>query len=204
LNPLPKGLYGITSKDFGYSHIESAKILIKAGVKIIQYREKNSSTRTMLNEALEIKKLCKKHNVIFIVNDRIDIAMAIDADGIHLGQEDMPIKIAKKIMPEKIIGISVSSINEAIDAQNNMATYIGVGSVFPTSTKNDADVIGVSMLKGILDLVRIPAYAIGGITLQNIEVLKEYPLYGVAVISAIFASKEPVKVAHEFNKRWNR
>lgn len=199
---LPRGIYGITSRDFGKTHLESAKILLDAGIKIIQYREKTASTRTMLSDAKEIKKLCKEYNALFIINDRIDIALASDADGVHLGQDDMPIEIARKILPGKIIGISVSNTKETLEAQQNGADYLGAGSIFPTGTKKDSSVIGLEKLGEIMSVAKVPVYAIGGITLENLDMVKKYNVHGVAVISAILASDDPAKTAREFINRW--
>lgn len=199
---LPRGIYGITSRDFGKTHLESAKILLDAGIKIIQYREKTASTRTMLSDAKGIRKLCKEYNALFIINDRIDIALASDADGVHLGQDDMPIDIAKKILPGKIIGISVSNTKETLEAQQNGADYLGAGSIFPTGTKKDSSVIGLEKLGEIMSVAKVPVYAIGGITLENLDMVKKYNVHGVAVISAILASDDPAKTAREFIRRW--
>jgi len=177
-------------------------MLLKAGVKIIQYREKNASTRRMLQEANEIKKLCSLYNAVFIINDRLDIAIASDADGIHLGQEDMFIEIAKKMFSGKIIGISVSTEKEAIEAQEKGADYLGAGAVFPTGTKKDSEVIGIKMLEKIINSVKIPVYAIGGITLENLNEIKKYKAYGAAVISGILNSKNPEETAKEFIRGW--
>lgn len=199
---LPIGLYGITSKDFKYSHIKSAEFLLRAGVRIIQYREKNDTTRNMLNDAIKIKKLCDEYGAIFIVNDRIDIAIASDADGVHLGQDDMPIEIAKKMFPNKIIGISVSNVKETIEAQEKGADYLGAGSVFPTGTKKDSDVIGINTLKEIVKVAKVPVYAIGGITLDNLNYLKNIGLHGIAVISAILNTDNPEYYARRFQEEW--
>jgi len=201
---LPKGIYGITSRDFGKTHVESAEILLKAGIEIIQYREKNASTRRMLQDAIDIKEICKEYGAIFIVNDRLDIAIASDADGVHLGQEDMPIEIAKRMFPGKIIGISVSNVNETIEAQEKGANYLGAGSIFPTGTKKDSEVIGIDMLRNIMNVARIPVYAIGGITLENLDIIKRCNVRGVAVISAILNAENPFETAKEFIRRWEK
>ncbi len=199
---LPKGIYGITSNEFGKDHVESAKILLEAGIKIIQYREKKASTRQMYEEALKIKDLCKKYNAIFIVNDRLDIAIAVDADGVHLGQDDMPINIAKKFFGGKIIGISARNVKEAIEAQENGATYLGVGSIFPTGTKADSEVIGLEEFQKIVKISKVPIYAIGGIKMEHIDIFKKYKIHGIAVISGILASEDPLNTAREFQRRW--
>jgi len=199
---MPRGIYGITSNEFGMDHIESAKILLEAGIKIIQYREKKASTRRMYEEAKEIKDLCRKYNAIFIVNDRLDIAMAVDADGVHLGQDDMPIQIAKKFFGNKIIGISARNVREALEAQENGATYLGVGSIFPTGTKADSEVIGLDEFEKIVNVSKIPIYAIGGIKIEHVEIFKKYKIHGIAVISGILASSDPLNTAREFQRRW--
>ncbi len=202
MTEMPRGIYGITSNEFGMDHIESAKILLEAGIKIIQYREKKASTRRMYEEAMEIKDLCRKYNAIFIVNDRLDIAMAVDADGIHLGQDDMPIQIAKKFFGNKIIGISARNVREALEAQENGATYLGVGSIFPTGTKADSEVIGLDEFEKIVNVSKIPIYAIGGIKIEHVEIFKKYKIHGIAVISGILASRDPLNTAREFQRRW--
>ncbi len=204
MTELPNGIYGITSRDFGKTHVESAEMLLKAGIKIIQYREKNASTREMLRDAIDIRKICKEYGAIFIVNDRIDIAIASDADGVHLGQEDMPIEIAKRMFPGKIIGISVSNIEETIEAQEKGADYLGAGSIFPTETKKDSEVVGIDMLRDIMNVARIPVYAIGGITLENLDLIKRFKVRGAAVISAILNTENPVETAKEFIRRWEK
>ncbi len=199
---LPKGIYGITSRDFGHTHLESANMLLEAGVKIIQYREKNASTRKMLQEAIEIRSACESYGALFIVNDRLDVAIASDADGVHLGQDDMPIDIAKKIFPGKIIGISVSNEMEALEAQEKGADYSGAGSIFPTGTKKDSEIIGIRTLEEIMRISRIPVYAIGGINIDNLEEIKECKVHGVAIISAILNTVDPVETANKFIRRW--
>ncbi len=199
---LPHGIYGITSRDFGTSHEQSAVYLLKAGIRIIQYREKDAPTRTMYNEAMNIKQLCRQYHALFIVNDRIDIALASDADGVHVGQDDMPAGIAKKYLRNKIIGVSVRNEDEVIAAQKIGADYLGAGAVYPTSTKQDSMYIGLGALAGIVRVAKIPVYAIGGITKQNLDELKTYNIHGAAVISAILNTPDPEKTAREFISIW--
>lgn len=199
---LPFGIYGITSKDFGASHEQSALFLLKGGIKIIQYREKNSSTKVMYNEAIKIKQLCKQFNALFIVNDRLDIAMAVDADGIHVGQDDMPLDIVKRFFSHKIIGVSVSNEEELIIAQNNGADYVGAGAVYPTSTKQDSTYMGIDILSKIVKIARIPVYAIGGITIDKLAELKKLNIHGVAVISAILNTADPEYATRQFINIW--
>ncbi len=202
---LPAGIYGITSRDFGSSHEQSALCLLKAGVKIVQYREKDAPTKTMVDEALSIKKLCRHYRALFIVNDRMDIALAVDADGVHIGQDDMPLQAVKRIYGSrsgKIIGVSVGDEQEARAAQAGGADYLGAGAVYPTSTKHDSTSIGTGMLARIMKVARVPVYAIGGIRLQRLKELKAYDVYGAAVISAVLDTPDPEKTAQVFVKRW--
>ncbi len=199
---LPSGIYGITSRDFGTSHEQSALYLLKAGIKIIQYREKDQQTKTMYDEAMKIKQLCKRYNAMFIVNDRIDIALAVDADGVHVGQDDMPVEIVKRYLGDKIIGVSVRNKEDAIIAQSHGADYLGAGAVYPTSTKKDSTFIGLDMLAKIAEVSRIPVYAIGGITMDNLNELKRYSIHGAAVISAILNTHDPEHTAREFIRAW--
>lgn len=199
---LPGGVYGITSADFGGSHVEAARMLLEGGVKIIQYREKHASTRRMFEEAREIRRLCLDWGAVFIVNDRVDVALAVGADGVHLGQDDLPLTAARRLLPEGIIGVSARSVDEALAAEANGATYLGVGSVYPTHTKADTELIGEEGLKSILGRVRIPVYAIGGIRLEHLKRLKAYGVRGVAVISAILGDADPRGAARRFVSEW--
>jgi thiamine-phosphate diphosphorylase len=202
---LPAGIYGITSGDFGFGQEQSALYLLKAGLKIIQYREKDASTKTMYDEAMRIQRLCRQYGALFIVNDRIDIALAVDADGVHVGQDDMPLEIVKKIYGNKsgkIIGVSVRSEPEVIAAQGLEADYLGAGAVYPTSTKQDSTHIGLDMLASIMRASTVPVYAIGGIAQRHLKELKSYGVYGAAVISAILNTHDPEKTAREFIDTW--
>jgi thiamine-phosphate pyrophosphorylase len=199
---LPSGIYGITSRDFGTSHEQSALSLLKAGVRIIQYREKGAPTRAMLNEAAGIKQLCRRYNALFIVNDRLDIALAVDADGVHVGQDDMPVGIVRKYLGDKIVGVSVRDEEETRAAQADGADYLGAGAVFPTSTKQDSTFIGLDMLRKIARISKVPVYAIGGITLHNLNELKRHNILGAAVISAILNTPDQENTAREFIRIW--
>jgi thiamine-phosphate pyrophosphorylase len=163
-----KGYYFIT--DTGLSrggNISDVKNAVAAGVRIVQYRAKEVSTRMMLAEAAELKKLCEE--AIFLVNDRVDVALAVDADGVHLGQEDLPFDAARQLLgPEKIIGITVSTLEEALVAARQGADYLGVSPIFFTRTKPDAGLpAGLSLLREIRNAVDLPLAAVGGISLSN-------------------------------------
>lgn len=190
------GLYFITDAGFGRSHEELAEAVLKAGVKIVQFREKSASTRSMVETASRIRKLCHEYDALFFVNDRVDIALASYADGVHLGQEDMPAAIAKELF-DGLIGVSAENENEAVKAEKDGADYIGAGPVFETATKEDAgSAIGIEGLRRIVDAVSIPVVGIGGISKRNTHLVLQLA-DGIAVISAIAASDDPEKEARE-------
>lgn len=174
---------------------------IKGGVTVIQIREKEADTLEFYNISKKVKGICSKYNVPLIINDRIDIALAIDADGVHIGQNDMPIKIARKLIGnDKILGISAHNIQEAKEAEENGADYLGVGAIFTTSTKKDANDVSIDTLKDITSTVNIPTVAIGGINLDNVEKLKDTNISGISVVSAIMNAENP-KIASEKLKK---
>lgn len=182
-------LYLITNRSFlkGRSLKTVVEESILGGTTIIQVREKNISTREFYKVALEVKEVTDHYKVPLIINDRIDIAQAIDADGVHLGQDDMPLTIARKILGKnKIIGISAGTLDEALEAQKDGADYLGIGAIFYTGTKKDIDVpIGIDQLKHIYDNINIPAVAIGGINETNFKEVLSTGVNGISVISAI-------------------
>ena len=174
---------------------------LEAGVKIIQYREKTLNDNKKINQAKDLASLCKKYNSLFIVNDRIDIALAIDADGIHLGQEDIPTKIARKILgSEKIIGRSTHCIEDIKNAEEEGCDYIGLGPVFPSETKKKLNPIGIGDLKKGLNKTLLPAFAIGGINSSNIKQLNPIKNLRIAVSDAIINSKDPFSKTEELIK----
>ena len=165
---------------------------IKGGTTIVQLREKTASTRDFYQLALKVKEITSKYGVPLLINDRIDIAIAIDSDGVHVGQDDMPADVARAIIgDEKILGVSASTVDEAKKAQIDGADYIGSGAVFPTSSKDDADSVSKEELKEIVDSVDIPVVAIGGINLDNASLLKDTGIAGFSVISAIMYAEDP-------------
>ncbi|MFJ7468738.1 thiamine phosphate synthase [Peribacillus frigoritolerans] len=170
---------------------------VSGGVSIVQLREKNNSSLSFYKKASALKQLLNELSIPLIINDRVDIALAVGADGIHIGQDDLPLPVVKKMVPEAmIVGVSVSTLEEALEAERNGADYIGVGSVFPTKTKQDATLMALEDLGGICRGVFIPAVAIGGITSDNISALSDSGLSGTAVISAIMNADNP-KTASE-------
>ena len=194
-------LYVITNRDLqrNRSTIEVVEEIIRGGATIIQLREKNLSTRVFFENALTIRKITKRAGIPLIINDRMDIALAVNADGIHLGEEDLPLKYARKIAPHLIIGYSADSVLDAQLAEKDGADYLGVGSVFPTTTKVDASpAIGIQRLEEIKKAVSIPVVAIGGINLANLPEVIQAGVDGVAVVSAIVADASPFRAAKRF------
>lgn len=171
---------------------------IEGGCGIVQIREKKSSSFEFYNLAMKLKEITKEYHIPLIVNDRVDIAMAIDADGVHIGQDDIPLNVAREILgKEKIIGVSAQTVTMAIEAENNGADYLGVGSVFNTSTKKDANILTLDTLKEIRKNISIPIVAIGGINKTTIEKLEGTGINGIAVVSAIMDSTNPKKSTTE-------
>lgn len=171
-----------------YSQVEKA---LKGGATLIQLREKELDEEQFLKEAMEIKELCKRYHVPFVINDNVEIAVKVEADGVHVGQSDMEAgNVREKLGKDKIIGVSTQTVEQALLAEKQGADYLGVGAVFPTGTKLDAVEVGYDRLQEICKAVHIPVVAIGGITRENIIQLKGSGVSGVAVVSAIFASKD--------------
>lgn len=186
-------LYAVTDrtwvgKETLYEQVEDA---LKGGATFIQLREKELDKESFLKEAIEIKKLCKKYNVPFVINDEVDIALCVDADGVHVGQSDMEAGNVRELLgPDKIIGVSAQTVEQAILAEKRGADYLGVGAVFKTGSKDDADDVSHETLKAICEAVSIPVIAIGGITVDNVAELEGTGICGIAVISAIFAKTD--------------
>ena len=193
-------LYAVTDRAWtgNKTLYEQIKEALENGVTCVQLREKNLDEASFIEEAKKISVLCRQYNTPFIVNDSVNVAIASNADGIHIGQEDMGLKDVRKIVGENmIIGISAHTVEEAKFAQENGADYIGIGAVFETSTKNDVEVIPYEKVKSICDAVDMPKVAIGGINAENILKLKGSGIDGVAVVSAIFGAKDIGKATKE-------
>lgn len=182
--------------------LEDVKSAIRAGVKIIQYREKGGSTGDMIKEAKATGELCKKNNVLFIINDRVDIVLAVDADGVHLGNKDMTYSIARKILgSKKIIGLTVHNIREAVEAERIGADYVGVSPIFETKTKLDAGrPAGLKLIKDIKKAIKIPFVAIGGINENNLGSVIEAGARSIAAISAIVTKDNVEKECKKFRE----
>jgi len=156
----------------------------------VQLREKHLDQAHFLEEAKDLKMLCKAYNVPFVINDNVDIALEMDADGVHVGQSDMEAgDVRAKLGPDKIIGVSAQTVEQAVLAEKRGADYLGVGAVFPTNSKDDATDVSYETLKAICQAVSIPVIAIGGITKDNVEELSGSGICGIAVISAIYGQK---------------
>ena len=187
-------------KDF-YVCIEEA---IKGGVKIVQLREKNISTKDFYEKALKVKEICKNYGVLFIINDRLDIVQAVGADGVHLGQSDMPIEKAREILKDKfLIGATARNVEEAKRAELLGADYIGSGAIFGTNTKDNAKKLEMEELKKIVASVKIPVFAIGGININNVSSLKNIGLQGICAVSGILSEKDCKKAVDMMLKNFN-
>jgi thiamine-phosphate pyrophosphorylase len=198
------GLYAIidTQALKGRSHLQVASQIIHGGARTIQLRDKLLSKQELLPIAQQLKNLCAEHNVFFIVNDYLDIALAADADGLHLGQNDLPAKVARKLLPiDKILGCSTTTVEQAVTAETEGADYIAVGSIYPTTSKETAKVIGLDGLRQIRQAVTLPLVAIGGLTKDNAAEVIAAGACSVAVISAILQAKSPEEAARQIASR---
>ena len=193
-------LYAVTDRHWLngrtlYSQVEEA---LKGGATFIQLREKELDEEHFLEEAKEIKELCRRYQVPFVINDNVEIALAVDADGVHVGQSDMEAgDVRAKLGPDKMIGVSAQTVEQAVMAEQNGADYLGVGAVFPTGWKADALEVSHDTLIAICKAVKIPVIAIGGISKENILELSGSGVCGIAVISAIFAKDDIEEAARE-------
>jgi len=183
--------------------VELARMALEGGARMVQLRRKSASGRDLFEWAVRIQALCREYEALFIVNDRVDIALAAHADGVHLGQQDMPAASARALLgPETLIGVSVSNPSEAAKAAEEGADYLGVGHIFPTSSKKKPmPPIGTSAIRPIIEASGLPVIAIGGIELQNVAEVIKAGASGVAVISAVSGSADPVAATRELVKR---
>ena len=182
-------LYAVTDRHWlnGATLISQVEAALKGGATLIQLREKNLDDKAFYQEALEIQKLCKEYKVPFVINDNVELAKKIGADGVHVGQSDMEALDVRKVLgDDKIIGVSAQTVEQAELAEKHGADYLGVGAVFPTGSKNDATEVSFETLQEICEHVHIPVIAIGGITRDNVVELSQSGICGIAVISAIF------------------
>lgn len=193
-------LYAVTDRSWlnGETLYEQVEKALKGGATFVQLREKELDEEEFLSEAKEMKELCRKYQVPFVINDNVEIALAMDADGVHVGQSDMEASdVRAKLGPDKIIGVSAQTVEQALLAEKRGADYLGVGAVFPTGSKADAVEVSHETLRKICDAVSIPVIAIGGIGKNNVMQLAGNGICGIAVISALFAQPDIENAARE-------
>jgi thiamine-phosphate pyrophosphorylase len=194
------GLYVIIDTEFlkGRRHLDVAAAAIRGGARTIQLRDKVSGIRDFLKLAGELKGLCEKNNVLFIVNDSLEVTLAVDADGLHVGRDDLPVAVARRLLPaDKILGASARTIDEAEQANMEGADYLGVGAMYATTTKAAADVVGPERIKEIKSTVDMPVVAIGGINKENLGAVMKAGADAAAVISAVMGAADVEKAARE-------
>ena len=197
-------LYAVTDRSWLngetlYAQVEKA---LKGGVTFVQLREKALDEQAFLEEAKEIQKLCAQYHVPFVINDNVEIAAQIGADGVHVGQSDMEAgDVREKLGPDRIIGVSAQTVEQAVRAQERGADYLGVGAIFPTGSKADAVEVSHETVRAITEAVDIPVIAIGGITKDNVSELSGTGICGIAVISAIFAQEDIEGAARVLKER---
>lgn len=185
---------GFTEEEF----LRRTEAALQGGVTFLQIREKDKMTREYLALAQKVHALTRKYNIPLIIDDRLDIAMAIDAEGVHLGQSDMPIDLARKLFgPDKIIGATAKTVPQALEAYEQGADYLGVGAIYPTTTKVKTILTSTDTLRDICAAVAIPVNAIGGLNRDNIDVLTGIPVAGICVVSTIMKADDPRQAALE-------
>lgn len=205
-NSKKRDLYLVTDYRIPFNELlEKTESALKGGVTIVQYRAKNMSTKDMCYEALKLRELCERYNALFLVNDRIDVALAVKSHGVHIGQDDMPLSLARKILPkDSVIGVTVHNKEEAIKAIEEGADNLGVGALFSTDSKDDATLMSMETLKEIKSVSNIPLYGIGGIDTDNLKEEHLELLDGVAVISALLKASDIYEKSKEFLKILNK
>lgn len=195
-------LYLVTDPGAGAAVPDIVAEALRGGVTCVQLREKTADSRTFFERALLLKKLTDAHRVPLVINDRLDICLAVNAAGLHIGQSDLPASVARKLLPaDTILGVSAHTVEEAKQAERDGADYLGVGAVFPTATKKDAEAVSIKILKEICKAVRIPVVAIGGIDENNVEKLAGSGIAGIAVVSTIMSAKNPLEAAERLKEK---
>lgn len=200
LKELDLQLYFITDST-GYEEekfLDQIEQAILGGVTFLQLREKEKSTRAYIELAEKVHQITKRYKIPLIIDDRVDVAMAIDAEGVHVGQSDMPVHIARELMgPDKIIGATTKTVDQAVEAYKQGADYLGVGAIYPTTTKVKTVLTSIETLEEICSTVPIPVNAIGGLQKENIDILKGIPIAGICVVSAIMKAQDGRIAAEE-------
>jgi thiamine-phosphate pyrophosphorylase len=204
LKAFDTSLYFITdSTGFGEAEfLRRVEAALQGGVTFLQLREKDKTTREYLSLAEKVHTLTQMYHVPLIIDDRLDIAMAIDAEGVHLGQSDMPVHIARDLFgPDKIIGATAKTVPQALEAWQQGADNLGVGAIYPTTTKVKTILTSTDTLREICSAVPIPVNAIGGLNKDNLDVLAGIPIAGICVVSAIMKAEDPMKAAMDLRKK---
>ncbi|KXL54028.1 thiamine-phosphate synthase [Anaerotignum neopropionicum] len=197
-------LYGVTDRSWlnGRRLAQDVEKALQGGATFIQLREKDASFEEFVEQAKEVKAVCKEYGVPFVINDNIEVALAVDADGVHVGQSDMEAgSVRQKLGKDKIIGVSTRTVEEALLAKERGADYLGVGAMFQTATKLDAADVTFGQLKEICKAVDVPVVAIGGISSKNVEELAGTGIDGVAVVSALFAAEDIKQATVEMKEK---
>ena len=189
---------GLSEEDF----LRRTEAALRGGVTLLQLREKNRTTREYLSLAEKVHELTRRYDVPLLIDDRLDVAMAMDAEGVHLGQSDLPIHIARRILgPDKIVGATAKTVPQATEAYEQGADYLGVGAIYPTTTKVKTVLTSTDTLRDICKAVPIPVNAIGGLNKTNIDVLCGIPIAGICVVSAIMKADDPRQAAVDLRDR---
>ena len=197
-------LYLVTDSTYNTeeSLLHTVEEACKGGVTLVQLSEKNKGGREYLDKAFKVKEITDRYNVPLIIDDRVDVALACDAAGVHVGASDIPVAVARKLMgPDKIVGATAKTVEAAVKAYEDGADYLGVGAIYPTTTKVVTILTKVSTLKDICEAVPIPAVAIGGLNAGNMDVLEGAGMSGMAVVSAIMKAEDPKKNARELKEK---
>ncbi|MGL4209513.1 MAG: thiamine phosphate synthase [Candidatus Adiutrix sp.] len=183
--------------------LKRLKLALPNGVTMVQLRDKSLTDGLMLSLALKVKSLCKAYALPLIINDRVDIALASGANGVHVGGDDLPIEVVRRLMgPKSIVGATVKTINEATLAEKAGANYLGVGAIYPTDTKNDVEVMPIEIVKSICKSVKIPVVAIGGLKADNLDILENSGIKGVCVVSAIMGAKNIIAATKTLRQKF--
>lgn len=200
------GLYCITAEkhSLGRSNIDMVKAMMEAGVKIIQYREKEKNAAEKYRECLEIREIARTFGALFIVNDNVDIALSVKADGVHVGQDDLPIEVVRSLVGnEMIVGVSTHSPEQALDAVARKADYIGVGPIYPTKTKeNVCDAVGLGYLDFVVRNIRLPFVAIGGIKRHNLDEVIRHGAQCVSMVTEVVGAPDITERIREITDKW--
>lgn len=185
---------GFTEEEF----LQRTEAALRGGVTLLQLREKDKTTREYIALAEKVHAIAKRYNVPLIIDDRVDVALAVNAEGVHVGQSDMPVTMARKLMGEnKIVGATAKTVPQALEALEQGADYLGVGAIYPTTTKVKTVLTSTETLQDICNAVSIPVNAIGGLNKDNIDILAGIPIAGICIVSAVMKAPDPEKAAEE-------